>query len=155
MIDEFWLMKSKIIEISRTKSILSFDLGFNKNFLSGEIQNNWNQMERKYPLTVKQASSIARSLLDQLAHSVEKGNGVLFWKSKGEVVQFGIQSPNFSRKIIAQNFFLSLGIFWLFTETGGIALHGYFGKPTRTLSRFPNLPIFWKLPKAANASYHS
>ena len=42
--------------------------------------------------TVKQASYIARSLFDQLADSLEKGNRVLFWKSQGEGLQFEMRS---------------------------------------------------------------
>ena len=44
-------------------------------------------------MTVKQASSIDKSLVDQLADSMEKGNVVLFWKSQGGItVQFGMRS---------------------------------------------------------------
>ena len=47
---------------------------------------------------------------------------------------------------------LALGIFWLFTERG-IALHGLGILANQTV--LSDSPIFWKLPKSANASYNS
>ena len=107
--------------------------------------------------TVKQASYIARSLVDQLADSLEKVTGSFSGshKVKGCNLRWDqISISRFSSEDNCSELFLplALGIFWLFTERG-IALHGLGILANQAV--LSDSPIFWKLPKSANASYNS